>query len=64
VGASLAWIPATAAFWALGWTITTSIGVDVELRWAVFGLSGAASVVVLSAGLLWLLGRAESPALG
>jgi hypothetical protein len=56
-GASLVWIPATAAFWALGWTVTTAIGVDPEQRWAVPGLSGAATLTVLSAGLLWVLAR-------
>lgn len=58
VRASLVWIPAIAALWAIGWAVTTSIGVDVELRWAVFGASGALTVTVLSGGLLWLLSRA------
>lgn len=62
-GASFVWIPATAAFWALGWTVTTAIGVDPEQRWAVPGLSGAATLTVLSAGLLWVLARA-GPASG
>lgn len=57
VGASLLWIPGIAAMWALGWTITTSIGVDVESKWAVFGASGAITVAVLSGGLLWFLSR-------
>ena len=60
VGASLLWIPGIAAFWALGWTITTSIGVDVELKWAVFGASGAVTVALLSGGLLWFLSRLGS----
>ena len=46
-----------AALWALGWTITTSIGVDVESKWASFGASGAITVTVLSGGLLWFLTR-------
>ena len=41
VGAGVLWIVGIAALWALGWTITTSIGVDVESKWAVFGASGA-----------------------
>jgi len=61
VGASLLWIPGIAACWALGWTITTSIGVDVELKWAVFGASGAITVALLSGGLLWILSRLASP---
>lgn len=60
VGASALWIPGMAAFWAIGWTITTSIGVDVESRWAVFGASGAITVALLSGGLLWLLSRIGS----
>lgn len=56
---STAWIPGTALFWALGWIVTTSIGVDAEAHWAVFGLSGAAAAVLLSGALLWLLRRPE-----
>ncbi len=55
VGASFLWIFGIAALWALGWTITTSIGVDVESKWANFGASGAITVTVLSGGLLWFL---------
>jgi hypothetical protein len=60
VGASVLWIPGIAALWAIGWMITTSIGVDVESKWAVFGASGAITVTVLSGGLLWLLSRLSS----
>jgi hypothetical protein len=60
VGASVLWIPGIAALWALGWTITTSIGVDVESKWAVFGASGAITVTVLSGGLLFILSRLGS----
>lgn len=59
-GASFVWIPATAAFWALGWTVTTAIGVDPAQRWAVPGLSGAATLTVLSAALLWVLAHVGS----
>ena len=55
VGASFLWVFGIAALWALGWTITTSIGVDVESKWANFGASGAITVTVLSGGLLWFL---------
>jgi hypothetical protein len=57
VGGSLVWIPATAAFWALGWAVTTAIGVDPENRWAVPGLSGAATLTVLLGVVLWVLAR-------
>ena len=57
VGAGLLWVVGIAALWALGWSITTSIGVDVESKWAVFGASGAITVTVLSGVLLWFLTR-------
>jgi hypothetical protein len=45
------WAPLTAAAWALGWTVTRAIGVDVGLQWTVFGSSGALLVTALT-GLL------------
>jgi hypothetical protein len=42
------WIGVTAASWPLGWIATTSIGVDVERGYAVFGASGAILVTVLT----------------
>ena len=54
---TLVWIPASAAFWALGWTVTTAIGVDPDDRWAVPGLSGAATVTLLLGAVLWMLAR-------
>jgi len=50
-GLSVLWPPLLAALWALGWTITTAIGVDVESRYTVFGSSGALTVTVLTAVL-------------
>jgi hypothetical protein len=42
--------------WALGWTVSTAIGVDLtSQRWAVFGASGAVTVALLSGVLLWAL---------
>ena len=53
------WAPALSALWALGWAITTSIGVDVETQYAVFGSSGALVVTAATAVLPVLLaGRA------
>jgi hypothetical protein len=54
---SIAWIPATAAAWALGWTVTTAIGVDPDDRWAVFGLSGSATCTLFLGAVLWVLAR-------
>lgn len=50
------WIPAIALGWALGWTVTRAVGVDLAKGWTVFGLSGAAVFAALSAlALAWLL---------
>lgn len=48
--------------WALGWTVTSSIGVDVERQYVVFGSAGAITVMALS-GLLfeWLCGGERLP---
>ena len=54
---SIAWIPATAAAWALGWTVTIAIGVDPDDRWAVFGLSGSTTCTLLLGAVLWMLAR-------
>jgi hypothetical protein len=61
VRGSVTWIPATAAAWALGWTVTTAIGVDPDDRWAVFGLSGSATCTVLLGAVLWVLARSGRP---
>jgi hypothetical protein len=56
VRASALWMPAIAGLWAIGWTVSTGIGVDLTTqRWAVFGVSGAVTVAGLSGALLWAL---------
>ena len=47
--AAYLWAPALSALWALGWAISTSIGVDVDTRWTVFGASGALMVTAATA---------------
>lgn len=42
---------------AIGWTVTTAIGVDPDDRWAVPGLSGAATLTLLLGAVLWVLTR-------
>ena len=42
-----AWAISTAVLWALAWTISAGIGVDVEEQWAVFGISGAVVAALL-----------------
>jgi hypothetical protein len=41
------WALLTAGLWALGWTVSTAIGVSVEDQWPVFGISGALVVAFL-----------------
>src|SRR5690349_13988447 len=45
---AFAWPPALGALYALGWTITTAAGIDVESQYTVFGSSGALAVTALS----------------
>jgi hypothetical protein len=52
---ALGWPPALAAFWAIGWFITTSVGVQVEEQFTVFGAAGAITVTLLTAVLPTIL---------
>lgn len=54
---TLAWRPALAAIWAIGWAVTTSIGVQVDLQFTVFGSAGAIVVTGLTAVLPLTLNR-------
>jgi hypothetical protein len=54
------WALLNPPLWALSWLISIGIGVDVSLRWAVFGASGAIFYTVV-AGLLLRLLLAERP---
>ena len=58
VGAvALAWPAALAAIWAAGWAITTSIGVQVDEQFTVFGSAGAVVATALTAVLPLHLNR-------
>jgi hypothetical protein len=54
-GAAVIWPPSLSALWALGWVISTAIGVDVDRQWTVFGASGAIIVTLATAVLPVLL---------
>jgi len=41
VRAANLWVPVMALAWPVGWTVTWSVGVDVERGYAVFGSTGA-----------------------
>jgi hypothetical protein len=53
----VAWPPALAAIWAIGWAVTTFIGVHVDLQFTVFGSAGAIVVTALTAVLPLTLNR-------
>ena len=55
------WGVAMPLLWALGWTVTTAAGIDVERQYAVFGSLGAITFMALSGVLLDRL-RAATPA--
>ena len=54
---TLAWPPALAAIWAIGWAVTTSIGVQVDRQFSGFGSAGAIVVTALTAVLPLTLNR-------
>jgi hypothetical protein len=46
------WAAAVTVLWALGWTLTTLVGVDVDKQYTVFGAAGAVTFSALSGALL------------
>lgn len=57
------WAPAVGGAWALAWLITSSIGVDVERGYVLFGSSGAVTATLLLGLVLRVAGRlAATPA--
>jgi hypothetical protein len=55
------WAAAVPLLWALGWTVTTAGGIDVDQQFAVFGAYGAITFMALSGIVLDRL-RAATPA--
>jgi hypothetical protein len=55
----LAWPALMAGLWALGWTITSLAGIDVEAQYTVFGSSGAIVVTALTSILPMELARRQ-----
>jgi MFS family permease len=56
------WAAALPALWALGWTVTTVIGYEVDKQVPVFGASGAVTFAALSGVLLHALLPTGPPA--
>jgi hypothetical protein len=52
--------------WALGWTLTTLAGIDVDKQYTIFGAAGAVTFAALSGVLLHRLlpARSAIPAAG
>ena len=48
----LRWSAANAALWALGWTVTTAVGIDVSQQWAVFGAFGCLTLAFLQSMII------------
>jgi uncharacterized membrane protein len=55
------WAAAVPLLWALGWSVSTFIGVSVDNQFAVFGASGAITFMALSGVLLDRLRAATTP---
>jgi hypothetical protein len=51
------WIPTMGIAWAIGWLVTTSIGVQAEAGWPVVGVSGALVAQILTGIVLVTMGR-------
>ncbi len=54
VRAANLWVPVVTIAWPIGWTVTWSVGVDVERAYAVFGSTGALACTAIT-GLAMLL---------
>jgi hypothetical protein len=64
VPAAPVWIPTMGIAWAIGWIVTTSIGVQAEAGWPVVGVSGALVAQALTGVVLMTLTRRQAqPAL-
>jgi len=57
------WVVASGAAWAVGWAVTSGIGVALASGWPVYGLSGALASQVITGVVLWkVLSRGEAGA--
>ena len=54
---SVIWIGVVAVGWALGWFVTRAAGIDLSLKWYVFGVSGALTFQLLTGLALYFLLR-------
>jgi hypothetical protein len=57
------WVFASGVAWAIGWAVTSGIGVALEAGWPVYGLSGALVSQIITGVVLWkVLARGEAGA--
>jgi len=56
---AIAWPAFLAVAWAAGWAVTTSIGIDVDQQFTVFGSGGALTVAALTLVLPYALNRTK-----
>jgi len=54
---SIIWIAVITLGWVVGWFITQSAGIDLSLKWSVFGASGAVTFQVLTGLALYFMLR-------
>jgi hypothetical protein len=47
------WVVASGVAWAVGWAVTSGVGVALEAGWPVYGLSGALVSQVITGVVLW-----------
>ena len=59
IPSALVWIPTMGIAWAVGWVVTTSIGVQAEAGWPVVGVSGALVAQALSGAVLAMMSRRQ-----
>jgi len=58
------WAVVVTLGWSLGWAVTAAWGIDLTLKWVVFGSSGAVTFqLVTGLTLAYLLRRTAAPAL-
>lgn len=55
VGHSIAWVAVNAGTWMCGWLITSSVIVDLDSQYAVFGSTGAIAATLLQMPVMWWL---------
>ena len=53
------WIGVVSFGWALGWFVTRAAGIDLSLKWYVFGMSGALAFQLLTGLALYFLLRSH-----